>query len=423
MSAMGGAAVDSDPVNVTVTGFAARLQTEERRAALAQGLELVGYIAFGTGGSVRIIDRVSHVGVSASYGVRFSSPVVVADTQTRQDNDSQSTMLWRTPGSTSATVLVQEEFSQDIERTRFALEQVGLAAFDAGLLRGRRTGTAAWVSDAQLAAVAQAISAVAHSSVGQAGSVLVSISSISRLQTPIRVDYAAPIKDAVVMLTGVNASAKYSLRVVSRDDNGFSFVIENWTAQISFRLSRTEVQWVAISEGSYDLEDGRRLEVGHTLANHATGSATFARAFDSAPVVITTAQTHNDTRAVDASPSAITATGFQTRLQSGATVTTRPHETVGYFALSSGGASSISMATNVSVAGSSLRWTPPHDLSNAVILTDTQTRATDATVVAKYAMSGLGMNLYLETAFGLWPNSEQIGVVTFGTGTIKARRL
>jgi hypothetical protein len=96
---------------------------------------------------------------------------------------------------------------------------------------------------------------------------------------------------------------------------------------------------------------------------------------------------------------------------------------VGYFALSSGGAGSMSMAANVSVAGASLRWTPPHDLSNAVILTDTQTRATDATVVTKYVRSGLGVNLYLETVFGVWPNAEQIGVVTFGTGTIKARRL
>jgi hypothetical protein len=423
MSAMGGAAVDSDPVDVTTSGFAARLQTEERRAALAQGLELVGYIAFGTGGSVRTIDRVSHVGVSASYGVRYSRPVVVADTQTRQDGDSQSTMLWRTPGSTSATVLVQEEFSQDFEGSRSSPEQVGLAAFDAGLLRGSRTGTAAWVSDAQLADVAQASLAVAHSSVGQAGSLLVSISSISRLQTPIRVDYAAPIKDAVVMLTGENASAKYSLRVVSRDDNGFSFVVENWTAQTSFRLSRTEVHWVAISEGSYDLEDGRRLEVGQVLANHATGGASFAKAFDAAPVVITTAQTRNDTRAVDASPSAISATGLEMRLQSGPAVATRPNETVGYFALSTGGASSTSMAANVSVLGSSMRWTPPHNLSKSVILTDTQTRATDATVVAKYAITGSAVNLHLETVFGVWPSAEQIGVVTFGTGTIKARRL
>jgi len=363
---------------------------------------------------------------SVSFGREVVDAVVLADTQTRNDADPQTVHL--TAQSTTGTAFVTvEDSTKDIEKIRTFGEVVGYAAFDIGSVRGTRTGDGMLVTAAQLSAAQQLaaqIAAMAYTGIGQAGSVLVNVMSSADLQTPIRVNYAAPIRDAVIMLTGENSLSRYTVRVVAQDDTGFSFIVENWTNQFGFSLS-TKVQWIALSAGSYELEDGLRLEVGRVSATGTSGAAQFATAFAAAPVVITTTQTRNDTRAVDSSPMSITATGFEARLQSDVAGVTRPPETVGYFALSQGGTStSNGFADVVSSMGSNTQlWTPPFDLSDRVILIDTQTRNSTSTVVAKYSLMSPWLNLHLETTMSSWPAIEKIGIVAFKTGTIKARKL
>ncbi|PWL20001.1 MAG: hypothetical protein DCO81_06680, partial [Candidatus Aquiluna sp. XM-24bin5] len=154
MSSLDGAAVDSDPINVTSTGFDARLQMEEARSGGARSQELVGYIAFGVGGSVKAVDNVGMWGTRVGFGQTFSAPVVVSDTQTWNDEETQSLMFWGAPSSSSVHVFPQEDFSADGERVRLAGERVGIAAFEAGALTGTRTADAAFVTQAELDAAA-----------------------------------------------------------------------------------------------------------------------------------------------------------------------------------------------------------------------------------------------------------------------------
>jgi hypothetical protein len=328
-------------------------------------------------------------------------------------------MTQSTTGASFATIedKSKEPFNSNM---RNAGETVGYAAFDAGSVLGARTGDARSVTAAQITAAQQLaaqIEANAFKAIGQAGSVTVNMMSTADLQTPIRVNYTAQVKDAVVMLTGQNNTmTRYTLRVVSQDESGFSFVVENWANQPSFILMDVKVQWVALSAGSYELRDGRRLEVGRVSTTDTAGKVQFASAFTAAPVVITTTQTRNDTRAVDSSPLSITASGFDARLQSLTTGVTRPAETVGYFAVSQGGTASSSVFAG---SGSSVGpYAPPFDISSRIILLDTQTRNSASSAVTRYSTFSQWINFHLDNN-----GFEQVGIAAFTAGAVQGRKL
>jgi hypothetical protein len=406
---------------VTASGAEIRLQQEDARLGV-RAPEVVAYIAISASDTAGLRANVKGSPASVSFGRSLTDAVVLADSQTRNDAAPQVVHI-RAQSATGASFATIEDKSkyQFNSNARMAGETVGYAAFDAGSLLGARTGDARNVTEAEITAAQQLaaeIEATGVKAIGQAGSVTVNVMSSANLQTPIRVNYAAPIEDAVVMLTGENnLSTRYTLRVVSQDENGFSFVVEDWAnTQFSFSLMNVKVQWIALSAGSYELQDGRRLEVGRVSTTDTASKVQFASAFTAAPVVITTTQTRNDARAVDSSPHAINASGFDARLQSYTTGVTRPAETVGYLAVSQGGAASSSVfAGSASSTGS---YTPPFDLSSRVILVDTQTRNSASSAVTRYSAFGPWINFHLDN-YGF----EQVGIAAFTAGTIDARKL
>jgi hypothetical protein len=421
MSSHDPSAVDSSARAVTTTGFQVRLQSEDSRGAIPRPQELVGYIAFGIGG---VAARTVQVGTSAAvttFGRTFANAVVVADTQTANDIDPQAVIL-TAQSNTSANLFIAEESSVSADVSRSTNDTVAMAVFEAGMLRGQRLGNAALVTATQLAAAANA---PAFKMVGQSGSVTV---TAAQAAAPIRVNFSSPVQNAVIMLTGSHQSGDpYNLRVVSRDADGFSFVIEEWDYQDKRRSKSETIQWTAIAAGKYELADGRRVEVGTVSADMTAKAVNFTAGFTTPPVVLTSLMSRNNTKATSVSPFAVTKSGFTVNLQvEQAQAQTRVAETVGFIAMSAGGTAASGVAATVTAGSTAATWTPPVGFSSMVALAGTQTRNNVGPVAVKtQAVAGSGVRLLLEKEASkgavLSIPTETIGIIAFLSGAIYGR--
>lgn len=135
--------VDSDPLNVTASGFDVRLQEEEGQDGI-HAAETVGYIAIQAGGdassgTAAVFDGVNHTTHTLSLGDTFTQGVVVAETQTINGGNTATVMI---DGQTSSTVgvFVEEEQSADSEMNHID-ESIGVVTFEDGLILCFTPGT------------------------------------------------------------------------------------------------------------------------------------------------------------------------------------------------------------------------------------------------------------------------------------------
>lgn len=128
--------VDSDPLNISTTGFTLNLQ-EEQALANDHGSETIGFIAIEPGGTAEsgtagVPGSVGDVAGTLSIGDTFDNPIVLVETQSLNDTDPGGLIL--TGGDNdSVTVSFKEEQSSDGE-TAHAQEQVGIVAFEEGII-------------------------------------------------------------------------------------------------------------------------------------------------------------------------------------------------------------------------------------------------------------------------------------------------
>ncbi|MEL6219323.1 MAG: hypothetical protein AAFR79_12795, partial [Pseudomonadota bacterium] len=82
-----------------------------------------------------------------------------------------------------------------------------------------------------------------------------------------RVDFANPIDDAVVVATASeNGADPFVLAVRGVTETGFEVKLDEWD-YLDGRHGLETVSWVAVSEGTHTLSDGRVLQAGtSTLA-------------------------------------------------------------------------------------------------------------------------------------------------------------
>lgn len=293
------------------------------------------------------------------------------------------------------------------------------------MLKGTRTGDANLVSDAELQAAEQAAQALTVQPIGEAGSRSISVNS-TNINTPIRVNYAGSIEDAVISLMGADANGtRYSLRVVSSDATGFSFIVENWTNTFSFNLFNVNIQWVAIKAGVHQLADGRLIEAGTVQATNSSGRVDFQADFDGAPVVVTTTMSRNEARPVDSDPTNVTQAGFDARLETGNLhgSQTRPAETVGYIAMSSGGTAASGVASRFNVFGGTFDWQAPSGFTDMIVVADTQTRNSSDKIVVGYSRFSSTTRLHLQTSQFAFPSVETVGLLAFSRGEITGETL
>lgn len=135
--------VDSDPDNVTATGFDIELQEEEAEAD-NHGTETIGWIAIQPGGdansgTANTVGGVNHNVDTVGLGDTFTDAVVLVETQTINGGNTATTAISSQTNSTVG-VFIREEQSQDSE-TNHINESVGIVAFEEGLILCFTPGT------------------------------------------------------------------------------------------------------------------------------------------------------------------------------------------------------------------------------------------------------------------------------------------
>lgn len=135
--------VDSDPLNITSTGFDLRLQEEEAQDGTHLA-ETVGWIAIQSGGDTTSGTAQTFGGVDENtdtlgLGGTFTDAVVLGETQTINGGDTATVVI---DGQTNSTVglFIEEEQSNDNE-TNHINEVVGVVAFEDGLIPCYTPGT------------------------------------------------------------------------------------------------------------------------------------------------------------------------------------------------------------------------------------------------------------------------------------------
>lgn len=139
--------VDSDPTNVTGTGFTLSVEEAEREDGI-HGYEKVGWIAIEAGGDGRSGTASNASTVDSDWnrfdlGASFDRPIVLAETQTKIDPDTGN-VIYRNLGPGRIDLRFEEDTSVDADAGH-APETVGIVAFEAGVIlcftAGTRIGT------------------------------------------------------------------------------------------------------------------------------------------------------------------------------------------------------------------------------------------------------------------------------------------
>jgi hypothetical protein len=135
MSNNDGTTVDSDPLNITASGFNVRLQEEEGQDNI-HALETVGYIAIqpgtGAGSGSAVTGTIDENNVTYGLGTTFTNPIVLGETQTINGGDPANVHINGGTGST-VDMSLNEEQSNDSE-TNHINETVGIVAFEDGAI-------------------------------------------------------------------------------------------------------------------------------------------------------------------------------------------------------------------------------------------------------------------------------------------------
>ncbi len=135
--------VDSDPNNITASGFDLTLQEEEAQDGV-HGTETIGWIAIQGGGDATSGTANAYGGVDENVdvlglGATFTNSVVLAETQTINGGDTATVVIDSQTGA-NVGVFIEEEQSANTEVNHIN-ETVGIIAFEDGLIPCFTAGT------------------------------------------------------------------------------------------------------------------------------------------------------------------------------------------------------------------------------------------------------------------------------------------
>ncbi len=138
--------VDSDPYNITASGFNLIVEEAESQDGV-HGTEQVGWIAIepgnGTDSGAALNGSTVNSGWSTySTGDDFTNPITVAETQTRNDTDTGNVIFRNDSAGTDTIQLRFEEDTSVDGDTGHADEGVGIVTFEQGAILCFTTGTA-----------------------------------------------------------------------------------------------------------------------------------------------------------------------------------------------------------------------------------------------------------------------------------------
>ncbi len=188
-----------------------------------------------------------------------------------------------------------------------------------------------------------------------------------------------PIDNAVIQLTGTNSGGnQYTFRITEVTDTGFRFIVDEWDYLDGPHGATETINWVAIEEGVHELPDGRVIAAGYQDTSSTAVNVDFAEAFDSPPVVVTTALAEADinAEAVDSDPFNVTASGFDLILEEEEDNDgVHGDVSVGWIAFGVGGDGSYGSAiTHNNFDESNVSYNIGATYTDAIVVAETQTR-------------------------------------------------
>ena len=147
MSMNGADTIDSDPSNITATGFDLTLQEQDQKSG-EHPAETIGWIAIDAGGDGTSGTANTHTGVDENVdilglGATFTNSVVLAETQTLEGGETAIVVIDSQSNSDVGVFLEEEQSANpDLDHEN---ETVGIVAFEQGLIpcftRGTRIAT------------------------------------------------------------------------------------------------------------------------------------------------------------------------------------------------------------------------------------------------------------------------------------------
>lgn len=184
-------------------------------------------------------------------------------------------------------------------------------------------------------------------------------------------------------------------RVKNVASDGMEIQIDEWTYLDDYHKVET-VHYVVMEGGTYELNDGTMVEVGHVTTDETATSVSFDQSFTSTPVVFTEPQTRNDADPVVTRNWNVDADGFTTQLEEEEALGNHPDEIVGYIAVEPGTGTTNVTAFEVGRTGDVVdhSW---HTIDfvgsygpNRTFVADMQTRDGGDTAGLRYSSFGSG---------------------------------
>ncbi len=146
-----------------------------------------------------------------------------------------------------------------------------------------------------------------------------------------------------------NGGQPTTIRVQNITENSFEFQMDEWDYLDGSHITET-LSYLVMEAGTYQLQDGTRIEVGTFDVDHNFRVVAFSQAFAATPVVLTQVQTANEGSAVVTRQKNTSVESFQVKVQEEeGNDDAHATETVGYIAIEPGSGMTGEMAYEAAV--------------------------------------------------------------------------
>ncbi|MEL6598997.1 MAG: CAP domain-containing protein [Pseudomonadota bacterium] len=203
------------------------------------------------------------------------------------------------------------------------------------------------------------------------------------------VEFTETIENAVVVMGPLSSegSDPATVRVRNVTDTGFEFQMDEWDYLDGTHKAET-VSWIAASEGTHTLSDGRTLSAGEVTAQHSDPVSVGLTGFDQDVAVFAQVASYNGAAAVEDRISNVSQSGFTVRMQEEEDPGNVGHraETVSWIAIEEGGSTGGLQVgtTGVNVTHGDHRIDLDGSVADAALIADIQTLKGTDTVSVRY---------------------------------------
>lgn len=233
------------------------------------------------------------------------------------------------------------------------------------------------------------------------------------------VEFDERIEDAIVVMGPVSntGGAPVTIRVRNVTETGFEFKLEEWKYQDGIHATET-VSWMALSEGTYQLEDGRTIVAGTTSADHRASQVDLGSAFDDTPLVFAQVATYRGGDTVTTRLDDVGESRFELRLQEEEAQGGHAVERVDWIAIDAGNAGDLNSGR---VGGVTHQGTTINHQDGDALFAHMQTLNEADTANVRYDLAGAGSRIWIDEE-GSSDNemahaSETVGILTADLGT------